>query len=550
MRILLLGLLVVAAATKLASQQPQRPVISSGGIVNAASYAPVVLVSGAIASIFGTNLSGSTATAQSTPLPTQLGETSLTVNGVAAPLFYVSPTQINFQMVSGTITGATTSVDVVVTAPGGSSDPYTIPLSGSGDSALGLFTADSSGCGPGAVLNVSSGGVLSLNSTSNSASPGDWIAAYGTGDGSIYNAPPPGWPAPFYPLAKGAFGVAAAFDFAADFFEIDWWNGLAPGLVGVNQMNLRIAPVAREGCAVPLQAVSGAGSMSQPVTLSIHKGGGVCVDPPSAGYGEILWQKIVDTAPLQAPTETDTLTISLQASPGKQVPSLPTFTDTNGSHGFVGAERYSGPSCPVPGYRSLDAGTITAQTAGNGSVTAASIPKVDGIVPGRNLYQLMLPPQISGLKVYQAALPPGSIQAGNYSMAAAGGADVGGFQSSLQIGAEPHIDTALAARVFDCQPLTINWTGGDPNSWITVTRVFHQRFYDGYDSSQARVSDGAIVIYPPPTCTNGSAIPIGLIVEVDPDPFEIQSFPAPGLSLGGRHLWRYVYTFGGVTVRY
>src|ERR1700761_5528992 len=84
----------------------QAPVISTGGVVNAASYQAgigtltrtgypqegggAILAAGSIASIFGSNLAVSTLTAQSSPLPTQLGGTSVWVNGVSAPLFFVS----------------------------------------------------------------------------------------------------------------------------------------------------------------------------------------------------------------------------------------------------------------------------------------------------------------------------------------------------------------------------------------------------------------------------------------------------------------------------
>jgi hypothetical protein len=88
----------------------QRPVISPNGVVNAASYYgsavsdPVVEAGpnagapGEIASIFGTNLAFMTLSAAGVPLRAMLGGTSVQVNGVAAPLFYVSPNQINFQV--------------------------------------------------------------------------------------------------------------------------------------------------------------------------------------------------------------------------------------------------------------------------------------------------------------------------------------------------------------------------------------------------------------------------------------------------------------------
>ena len=50
--------------------------------------------------IFGTELSDGVYNASTSPLPTQLGPTSVTVNGTAAHLFYASPAQINFHMPS------------------------------------------------------------------------------------------------------------------------------------------------------------------------------------------------------------------------------------------------------------------------------------------------------------------------------------------------------------------------------------------------------------------------------------------------------------------
>ena len=68
-------------------------------IWNAASYAPITnsVAPGEFISIFGTGLASTTASATSLPLPGQagLGGVQVTVNGVYAPLSYVSPTQIN-----------------------------------------------------------------------------------------------------------------------------------------------------------------------------------------------------------------------------------------------------------------------------------------------------------------------------------------------------------------------------------------------------------------------------------------------------------------------
>ncbi len=68
-----------------------------GGVADPATYhttgSPGMLVS-----VFGSNLANTTASASSNPLPYGLGGVTATINGVAAPLLYVSPGQINLQI--------------------------------------------------------------------------------------------------------------------------------------------------------------------------------------------------------------------------------------------------------------------------------------------------------------------------------------------------------------------------------------------------------------------------------------------------------------------
>ena len=149
---------------------------------------------------------------------------------------------------------------------------------------------------------------------------------------------------------------------------------------------------------------------------------------------------------------------------------------------------------------------------------------------------------------YQASLPAGSIQAGTYTVAAAGGSDVAAFQSSVQIGADIAIQTPLAGIAFPCDaPVVINWTGGDANAWVAVTKVSHFGPYDIYTTSYARVSDGTISIPPPlnepSPCGGGALVPIDLVIQEVPDPSEVTALSAQGLSLGGQHLWRLTHRF-------
>ena len=73
------------------------PTIAAAGIVDAAQFQPV-LSRGGIGSIFGSNLADGIAGASDTPLPTELAGVRVEINGVLAPLFFVSPNQFNFQI--------------------------------------------------------------------------------------------------------------------------------------------------------------------------------------------------------------------------------------------------------------------------------------------------------------------------------------------------------------------------------------------------------------------------------------------------------------------
>jgi uncharacterized protein (TIGR03437 family) len=94
------GLLIVdfSAATR-------GPVTVSAASYNVAAIAPKTIVA-----LFGSNLAGNTQTATAQPLPVSLAGTSVTVQDVTgaerlAPLFFVSPNQVNYQIPAETRAG-------------------------------------------------------------------------------------------------------------------------------------------------------------------------------------------------------------------------------------------------------------------------------------------------------------------------------------------------------------------------------------------------------------------------------------------------------------
>ncbi len=124
--------------------------------VSAASFSSnATLAPESIVAAFGANLASDTAAAATTPLPTALGGTFVIVRDSAgterrAPLFFVSPTQVNYQMPASTAPGRAT---VFITAADGQIAAGEIT---SANTAPGLFAANANGQGvaAGVVLRV------------------------------------------------------------------------------------------------------------------------------------------------------------------------------------------------------------------------------------------------------------------------------------------------------------------------------------------------------------------------------------------------------------
>ncbi len=118
--------------------------------LSAASYSDALLAAESIVAAFGGNLANTTAAATGS-LPLSLGGTSVKVKdslGVerAALLFFVSPTQVNYQIPPGTARGPAT---VTITNASGEISLSTVQI---GTTAPGLFTANATGKGLAAAV--------------------------------------------------------------------------------------------------------------------------------------------------------------------------------------------------------------------------------------------------------------------------------------------------------------------------------------------------------------------------------------------------------------
>lgn len=234
-------------------------------VANGASFYVRSIVPGEIASVFGENLSTAVEVATGFPLPTELGRTKVLVNGIAAPLFYVSPTQINFQVPFETPSWR--HIDVVVTPdtmrPG---DQITLKVATT-VSDIGAFSAEIDGAWRPIVVNASRN-PWELVSPSHPVLPGEWITLYLTGLGAVSPEVPTGQPAPISPLSRTVNSATVKIN--AQEMQVDFC-GLAPGWAGLYQINVQIPPDAQAGLQILQVQVSGTGGSSQYLLLPIGK---------------------------------------------------------------------------------------------------------------------------------------------------------------------------------------------------------------------------------------------------------------------------------------
>ena len=145
---------------------------------NAASYA-ATLAPESIAAVFGESLATATQVAGTNPLPTTLAGTTARINGVPAPLFFVSRGQINLLIPPDTQPG---NAILEIVSSDGTLSRGTFAVSNTSPS---FFTANASGSGTPAAL-VTPDGVSYRNVANADGSPvalnaGEFLVLFGTG---------------------------------------------------------------------------------------------------------------------------------------------------------------------------------------------------------------------------------------------------------------------------------------------------------------------------------------------------------------------------------
>ena len=240
---------------------PPGPTLPSVAVFNAASYAPSAVAPGENVDVYGSSFGPNTVAAAVRDaqgrLPTSLAGVTVTFDNVAAPLVYTGKGVVS-AMVPFEVTGKQLTV-MQVTYQGVKSLSYVLPVL---DAVPGLYTADGSGGGQGAILNQDN----SYNSSTIPANPGDVVQLFGTGagqtspagsDGNSAQAP---YPKPLLAASVTIDGLQADVVYAAT----------APGEPeGVFQVNVRVPAGVTRGVGVPVVVTWGTKRTQPGVTLAI-----------------------------------------------------------------------------------------------------------------------------------------------------------------------------------------------------------------------------------------------------------------------------------------
>jgi len=240
----------VPVTLQVVAQTP--PVASAGGAVNNANFASgESLAQGDIVALFGSQFSSSAPSVTSgIPLPTLAGGTQVLVNGLAVPLYYVSATQIDFQLPFEARIGA-----------------GTIQVVRDGTAGNLIYTNVASRVPRVYVITNAAGQVVS------SAKQGDVLVFYGVGFGptspfiATNTASPSNPPATVSGTTQACFGNNSPFHAAPCVNAA--FDGLTPTYIGLYQVNVAI-PQGVAGTDVPISFILPDGTTTNQLTLNIQ----------------------------------------------------------------------------------------------------------------------------------------------------------------------------------------------------------------------------------------------------------------------------------------
>lgn len=234
------------------------PKISADGFANGGGFGGAPFSPGAIISVFGANF-GPQQVASAIPLPTSLSDTQVWFDAIPAPIYFVSPSQINVQIPPQL--GSADKVQVSVTRGGTASQAVMLDLAAY---RPGIFTT--TGSSP-ILINAVTGALVTDAAP---AAPGDFLLLYSSGAGPVAPAVAGGVASPSGPLSRAIFPTELIVQSGGREFGVDAaFIGLAPGFVGVFQVNFQLPADLAPG-TVQLRLQSAPAGASNTVTFPVR----------------------------------------------------------------------------------------------------------------------------------------------------------------------------------------------------------------------------------------------------------------------------------------
>ncbi len=561
-----LGLLGTVLAATAAAQAPAITGLEnnySGILPGLPNY---VFAQGSIVAIYGSNLSNTSTPLQATPVTPLNGVTvAVTVSGTTkqALLYYVTPAQIAAILPSSTPTGTGT---ITVTNNGQTSATAQIVVV---QAAFGLLTLGTGGAGPAAAYDAS----YNYLGATNAANPGQTVILWGTGAGPVANDAP--GLATTAPLSVYIGGVSAAIAYKG-----------RSGYSGLDQLNV-VVPPGVSGCYVSLVVQSGS-YVSNFSSLPVTASGRTCSDTVTSPGG-------LTSTQLQSLAGKTTVSVgsvgmfkSVTNTPAQVFQGITIPGSTSDiEEGFAGFSKITLPS----NYNSY-VSTATGTTASIGSCTVYTLVEDTSTAPANpsqfptvTTVPLNAGPAINITGPVGSKSMPISTLGGSISYSAqlggslgtgtplptfipaaggtftfdngSGGPDVGAFKASLSLTPITWTNNTITT-VNRSQGQSITWTGGDANTYVSIT-------------GESFISSGTKYIFGTFTCTAAATaqqftIPAAVLLAIPasssisaggisiPEPGtlaveafgNLSTFTAPGLDLG----FIYAYSGSGASVTY
>jgi uncharacterized protein (TIGR03437 family) len=193
----------------------------------------------------------------------------VTIGGQAAFIDYISPTQVNAQVPSGTPTGAQ---QMTVSHPGGASSAYNITVNTLQPGLLAPSSFLIGGKQYVVALSLDGTYILPPNAIAGlptrQAKPGETIVIYGVGFGTVLDAGNQNIPAGTIVTAANKLSNSFSMNFGGSSATLGY-SGLAPSFVGLYQFNVVVPSVANNDL-VPLSFKLNGAAGSQTLFIAVH----------------------------------------------------------------------------------------------------------------------------------------------------------------------------------------------------------------------------------------------------------------------------------------